>query len=135
MSLCFDDKGREHVMAFAYPPGLSGIPESFLQQAPSAYELRTLEAGAFFALHVQDYHRLLQTHAGFESMMRKMIEQMFIGMLQRHRAWQTLSMEARFQAFMQRSGWLLHRAPQKYLASYLNIDPTNFSKLLRRTSW
>ncbi|WP_223654476.1 hypothetical protein [Hymenobacter psoromatis] len=33
-----DYEGTPHVIAFTYPPSLSGIPESFCLQAPSRYQ-------------------------------------------------------------------------------------------------
>jgi hypothetical protein len=38
-------------------------------------------------------------------------------------------MEERYKAFCRRSAHLLQRVPHKYIASYLGIDATNFSKL------
>jgi hypothetical protein len=41
----------------------------------------------------------------------------------------SLSIEDRYRIFTQRSAFLLQLVPHKYIASYLHIDPTNFSKL------
>ena len=62
--------------------------------------------------------------------MRKATEKVLTGLIQRHYELLALSMEERFKALMQRSPHLLNMVPQKYLASYLGIDSTNFSKLL-----
>lgn len=54
------------------------------------------------------------------------------GVLFRLAELQTLSAEAKFKSLMARSPHLLNLIPHKYLASYLGIDPTTFSKLLGR---
>ena len=38
--------------------------------------------------------------------------------------------ESRFKKYTKRSPHLLNMIPQKDIASYLRIDPTNFSKLI-----
>ena len=43
---------------------------------------------------------------------------------------QSFSAEQRFRSLMARSPHILHLVPHKYLASYLGLDPTNFSKFL-----
>jgi hypothetical protein len=43
---------------------------------------------------------------------------------------QSMSAEQRFRALLARSPHLLHLVPHKYIANYLGMDPTNFSKLL-----
>jgi hypothetical protein len=58
-----------------------------------------------------------------------MTEAVLAGMINRHIELHSLSMEERYRTFCQRSAHLLHTVPHKYIASYLGIDPTNFSKL------
>ncbi|RTL49321.1 MAG: hypothetical protein EKK39_11310 [Sphingobacteriales bacterium] len=43
---------------------------------------------------------------------------------------QCYSNEEKFKALMERNAHLLNYAPHKYLASYLGMDATNFSKIL-----
>lgn len=121
--------GKEHVMAFTYPPSFSGIPESFLHQIPSPYTLRALTASRCSAVSREQLDELFDRSRAVERIFRKAAEAMLTGLLVRHRELQALSMEQRFISFAQRSPHLLRMVPHKYLASYLNIDPTNFSKL------
>ena len=58
-----------------------------------------------------------------------MTEAVLAGMIQRHFELQSLSIKERFLVFARRSPHLLELVPHKYLAAYLNINPTNFSKL------
>jgi hypothetical protein len=52
------------------------------------------------------------------------------GVLERQIELQSYSAEERFKTLLRRSGHVLTLIPHKYLASYLGMDATNFSKLL-----
>jgi hypothetical protein len=65
-----------------------------------------------------------------ETFSRKATEIMFIGMINWHYELLAFDIEKRFKLFAKRSSHLFNTVPHKYLASYLRIDPTNFSKLI-----
>jgi CRP-like cAMP-binding protein len=121
--------GKLHVIAFTYPPSFSGVPESFLHQVPSPYTLQALTASRCSAIARERLDEIFDRSHAVERIFRRAAEAMLTGLLVRHRELQAFSMEERFTAFAQRSPHLLRMVPHKYLASYLNIDPTNFSKL------
>ncbi|WP_258105653.1 Crp/Fnr family transcriptional regulator [Marinoscillum sp. MHG1-6] len=123
-----DDK--QHVIAFTYPPSFSGIPESFLTQTPSKYFLETITASQFIRISYEKHQQLMQEHRPIETLFRKATEYLLIGMIHRHYELMAYDIETRFKAFTQRSSHLLNILPQKDIASYLRIDPTNLSKLL-----
>ena len=52
-----------------------------------------------------------------------------VGIANRYYEQKALSLEERFTIFVNRSAHLLNKIPHKHLASYLGMDPTNFSKL------
>lgn len=126
------NEGKQHVIAFTYPPSPSGIPESFLSQKPSKYYLETISESRFLRISFEQHHEMMNTYPEIETLMRKMTEQVLIGVLERQYELMAFSIEERFRSFMQRSAHLLNKVPHKDLASYLRIDPTNFSKLLSR---
>ena len=121
--------GKAHVVAFTYAPGICSIPDSFLLQKPSGYFLQCITDSEFDAISLQALEALFDTRPSVERLFRKMTERVLIGLIQRHVDLHVLSMEERFRAFAARSPQLLHLLPHKYIASYLDIDPTNFSKL------
>ncbi|MDR8392640.1 cyclic nucleotide-binding domain-containing protein [Aliifodinibius sp. S!AR15-10] len=124
------NEGKEHVIAFTYPPSFSGIPDSFLVQKPSKYYLETITESRFLRLSYERHQQLMEKYRPIETLFRKAIERIFIGVLERHYELMAYTIEERFKAFMKRSPHLLNMVPHKDLASYLRIDPTNFSKLL-----
>ena len=124
------NKGKPHVIAFTYAPSFSGIPDSFLTQTPSPYFLETISDSSFLRLTYQKHQQFMQEYRSLETLSRKASEMILIGLLQRQYELLAFDMETRFRAFIKRSPHLLNLIPYKDLASYLRIDPTNFSKLL-----
>lgn len=121
---------KQHVIAFAYAPSFSGIPESFFTQTPSRYFLETISDSHFLRLPYQKHQELMQEYRPVETLFRKATELFLNGVLQRQHELMAFDMETRFRIFAKRSPHLLNMLSQKDLASYLRIDATNFSKLM-----
>jgi CRP-like cAMP-binding protein len=121
--------GKVHVMAFTYPPNLCTIPDSFLLQRPSQYVLQCISDSEFECLSHGMLMQLFDSQPVLERLFRKFTEAVLVGLIQRHIDLHTLTIEERFRSFAARSAHLLQAVPHKYIASYLDIDPTNFSKL------
>lgn len=125
----FETGDKTHVIAFTYPPNPCAIPESFSFQKPSRYFLKCLTDSEFKALYYEKLQQILDQSQGIERLFRKMTEAILAGIINRHTELHSLTIEERYKAFCQRSPHLLQLVPHKYIASYLGIDPTNFSKL------
>jgi len=123
---------KEHIIAFAYTPSFSGIPESFFTQTPSKYYLETITNSRLLRISYVKHQELMKEHRDIETLFRKTTELFLAGVIQRQHEIMALNMEERFNVFVKRSPYLLHMIPQKDLASYLRIDSTNFSKLINR---
>lgn len=121
---------KQHVIAFTYPPSFSGIPESFLSQTPSRYFLECISEGHFLRITYENHQKAMQEYRSIETLFRKATELILGGVIQRHHELMALTIEQRFKAFVSRSPHLFNTIPQKDIASYLRIDPTNLSKLL-----
>ena len=126
---------KEHIIAFIYPPSFSGVPDSFFNQAPSKVTLKTVTPSRFLKISYEKHQELMDKHRPIETLFRKAIEQILTGLLHRYYELMAFDMETRFKNFAQRSPHLFQMVPQKDIASYLKIDPTNFSKLLSKASF
>ena len=124
------NKGKQHVIAFAYAPSFSGIPESFFTQTPSRYFLETITDSKFLRLSYGKHQQLMEQYREIETLFRKTTELFLVGVIQRQHELMAFDVETRFKTFVKRSPHLLNMVSQKDLASYLRIDPTNFSKLM-----
>jgi CRP-like cAMP-binding protein len=125
----FEGDNKVHVIAFTYSPNLCAIPESFSFQKPSQYFLKCLTDSEFLAISFEKLHEVFERSQNIERLFRRMTEAILAGMINRHVELQAFTMEERYRAFCHRSPHLLQLVPHKYLASYLGIDSTNFSKL------
>jgi CRP-like cAMP-binding protein len=125
----FDDGEKQHVINFTYPPYPSAVPESFMLQKPATYYLKCLTDSEFDYISYSALQQLFDESQNIERLFRKMTEQLLAGILNRYIELHALPMEQQFRTFTKRSAHLLHLIPHKYIASYLGIDPTNFSKL------
>jgi hypothetical protein len=96
---------------------------------PSRYYLKCLTDSKFDSIHFLELQELFEASQELERLFRKMTEAILAGVINRHIELQTSGIEERFRSFCQRSPHLLQLVPHKYIASYLNIDSTNFSKL------
>jgi CRP-like cAMP-binding protein len=128
----FDDQDREATLVFSYPPSFGGVLDSFLLQQPSRYSYETLTSSAFLRAHHIDLHHLMQSRPAIGNMIREGITHSHAGLLQRLVELQCYTSEERFRILLQRSPHILQLIPHKYLANYLGIDATNFSKLLNK---
>lgn len=120
----FEKDAKTHVIAFTYPPNLCALPESFSQQKPSRYYYTAVTDSEIQYLTFDDLQKLYKEFNTIETLFRKINEKLLAGMLNLHLE--------RFTTFCKRSPYLLQQVPHKYIASYLGIDATNFSKLYNK---
>lgn len=125
----YEAEDKLHVIAFTYPPNLCAIPDSFLFQRKSKFYLKCLDDSEFLVLSYDRLQQIFDQSRNIETFFRRANEGLLAATIDRHLEFHTLTMEERYRIFCQRSAHLLQIAPHKYIASYLGIDATNFSKL------
>jgi CRP-like cAMP-binding protein len=128
----YDEHGHEATILFMYTPSFGGILDSFLLQTPSKYYYETLTPSRFIRASYQDLEMLMRNSHQIERMIRKGLSGTLAGLLERLVEIQCFSSEEKFTSLMKRSPHILQLVPHKYLANYLGIDPTNFSKLMNK---
>ncbi len=124
------DDEKEATIVFMYPYSFSGVADSFLLQQPSRYFLETLTKSEFIRTTYQQIQELTDRYHNFEKLIRKATNYTLAGALERQIELQCFSAEQKFRTLLKRSPHVLTLIPHKYLASYLGIDATTFSKLL-----
>lgn len=125
----FDTDNKTHIIAFTYSPNLCAIPESFSFQIPSKYFLICHTDSELEYITFGELQKLFDQSQQLERLFRRMTEAVLAGMINRHIELHSMTIEERYITFCQRSPHLLQLVPHKYIASYLGIDQTNFSKL------
>ena len=120
----------EATVVFTYPSSFSGVADSFLTQQPSKYFLETITASKMLRTTYQHVQTLMDKHHNFERWVRLAASHSLMGALERQIELLSFSAEEKFRTLLSRSPHVLQLIPHKYLASYLGIDPSTFSKLL-----
>lgn len=124
------DENKEATIVFTYPPSFSGVADSFLTQTPSLYFLETITASRLLRISYDEIQHQINTYPDIQQLIFKATAFALKGALERHIELQCFSNEEKFKVLLKRSPHVLNLVPHKYLASYLGMDATNFSKLL-----
>jgi CRP-like cAMP-binding protein len=124
------EASKDATLVFTYPYSFSGVLDSLLLQTPSKYYLETLTQSSFLKTTFTQVHALMQQYHSFETFIRKSLTYTVAGVLERQIELQCFTAEQKFTTLLKRSPHVLQLIPHKYLASYLGLDATTFSKLL-----
>lgn len=121
---------QEATIVFTYAPSFSGVADSLLTQTPSKYFLETLTSSRFLRTSYRHLDQLMNEYPAIQRMVLRLTSFALKGVLERQIELQCFSAEEKFKTLLKRSPHVLQIIPHKYLASYLGIDATTFSKLL-----
>ena len=122
--------GKQFNIAFSYPFAFTCTPESFLTQKPSQYCWECITESEFLKISYSSFFSFVNKHPEFETLLRKKLIGTLMGLSNRYHRLLTQTIEERFIDLMHISPQLINIIPQKEIANYLKIDPTNFSKLI-----
>lgn len=123
-------KGDEEVVTqFASEGELISSADSFLSQSPSLYCTETIEPTTFLSFSKVSIETLFKNNPKWQRLGRLLMSQLLI----EKENWELdnirLTTQERFVRFMNENPGLVARVPQKFLASYLGIQPETFSRL------
>ena len=128
----YDDRGREATLVFTYAPSFGGVLDALLLRQPSRYYYEALTPSVFLRASAEDLFAQMQAHPAVEVLVRQGLTHALAGVLERLVELQCYSSEEKLRQLLRRSPHMLQRVPHKYLANYLGIDATNFSKLINQ---
>ena len=122
-------KGEKVILGFSYQGSPSGVFDSFITQKPSSLFLEALTDSAMLRLSKDQFDVVFERFPELYMWRTHFIEHILFGRLSRERELLTNTAKERFDLFMQRCPKELLQIPQKYLASYLHMQPETFSRL------
>jgi CRP-like cAMP-binding protein len=125
----FDTGDKIRVIIFTSYPDLLLIPDAFSFQRPSKYYFTCLTDSELEYITFEEFQQILDQSRQIERFFRKMMEFALADMIHWHIELYSMTIDERYKSFCQIRPQLLSVVPHKYIASYLGIDPTNFSKL------
>ena len=123
-------RGKQEIITHLVTEGgLMGSVVSFITGEPSHYILETIEPVTALAISKKDLEELFLTDKEWEKFGRKILTAFFLQIEFHNMDNIRYTTKERFVNFMKQNPDLLLRVPQKYLASYLEIQPETFSRL------
>lgn len=102
---------------------------SFLSGEPSCYIVETIEPTIVYSISHNQIEQLYTMEAKWEQLGRLIMTDLYLQKEKRDRERMFYNTRERFLRFVDQHPELLIRVPQKYLASYLQIQPETFSRL------
>lgn len=125
-----DEQNREATLLFTYSGNFGGVLDSMLSQKPSNFYYETLSPSTFLRVPFEQVEKLAASNQNISLLLQKGLIGAFSGVLKRLVEIQCFSSEEKFKQLLQRSPHILQIVPHKYLANYIGIDVSNFSKLV-----
>jgi CRP-like cAMP-binding protein len=102
---------------------------SFLSGEKSLYIVETIEPTTFLSFSKENIEMLYARDKKWQRLSRLVITDLFLQKENWDLERMLYSTQERFVRFVSNNSNLFQRVPQKYLASYLNIQPETFSRL------
>lgn len=125
----FVSNEEEVVTQIACEGEIISAADSFLSGRPTHYFIETIEPTTFFSISKEKIEELYKRDKKWQLLGRQILTQILSDIERWEIDRVKLSTKERFLVFRQKYQHLFYRVPQKYLASYLNIQPETFSRL------
>ncbi len=126
------DKDKEVCVGFGYPGTILIAYPSFISGKPSDFYLQAIKKTQLLSLKHTDWKMLLDTIPRFKDVWYKLTELGLLGMMEREVELHLASNAERYERLLKRSPKLLQMVPQRYVASYLKMEPETLSRLKKR---
>lgn len=124
-----DQKGQEHIMNFSPENYWTGDRESLTTGNPSNFNIQALENSEIILIKKDDFEYICQKIPQFYKMVNDILHKSFLVSQKRIHANMSLSIEEKYQNFIQQFPSVANRIPQHMIASYLGISAETLSRI------
>jgi len=131
-SFNINDNIVEHVLSFACAGWWMSDMYSYFSQKPGQLFIEVLEDAEVVSLSKENQEQLYHDIPKLERFFRILIENSLVANQQRLMDNLSLPAEERFEKFSKKYGTLIHKVPQKQIASFIGVTPEFFSKMKAR---
>jgi CRP-like cAMP-binding protein len=128
-SFNINDNIVEHVLSFACSGWWISDMYSYLSQKPGNLFIQVIEDAEVVVLTKENQEILYKEIPQLERFFRILIEKSLVAHQERLMDNLSLTAEERFEKFCKKYSDLIHKVPQKQIASYLGVTPEFFSKM------
>ena len=133
VTFLYDDTGRNRrIIDFFYHNRFCADFISFSNQIASTYCIECLTDCQIESICYDNLQKAFDQSKAIERAYRILLEKMLTAALQKNVNQNALCIEDRFKLIMHHKPELFKLVSHKYIASYINIDVTNFSKLYNK---
>jgi CRP/FNR family transcriptional regulator, anaerobic regulatory protein len=125
-------KGFEDITARMISEGeIANIAESFFSHSPSMEIMETLEDTKVWAISYIDYRALAHQEHLVAELIIQLLEERLVNFSEKVRLFKSMTVTERIQYYIQSPGSLYRRVPDHYIATYLGMTPSTFSRCLK----
>ena len=128
-----DDKGDEHIIYFALEDWWVADLQSFFLRIPSMFNMQALEDCELLVSTKTEFENAFETVPVFEKFYRLKTQKAYTN-TQKSVAEKAETAEDRYRKLLNTSPSIIQRIPQRYLASYLGIQPQSLSRIRKKIS-
>ncbi|GAA0891973.1 Crp/Fnr family transcriptional regulator [Fulvivirga kasyanovii] len=126
---CIQPDGKESTRFFAFEGRFGTAFPSFILQQPSVALIDTVDKSELLRINYSDFQALLATVPGWETLYRKELERDYVDSILRIESFVTMNAAERYQRILQHEPHLIHRLPNRIVASYMGISQETLSRL------
>ncbi|MFD2163149.1 Crp/Fnr family transcriptional regulator [Paradesertivirga mongoliensis] len=129
-----DEKGDEHITAFALEGWTIADLSSFIRQEPATLNIDALEDCELVLISKSAHDELMLSMPKYETYFRILITDAYLALQQRTTNIISLSSEQRYKVFTQMYQSIFQRVPQHMIASFMGLSPETLSRIRGRIS-
>jgi CRP-like cAMP-binding protein len=124
--------GSEYNKSFIIERGFFTSYSSLILSIPSYFSIQSMVSSVVAAFPGRILEQLYMRHSCWETVGRKLVEQLYVKKELKERQLLLYSAEERYRMFLKEYPNLDRRIPQYHIASYLGITPVSLSRLKRK---
>lgn len=124
--------GEEICVGFSHDDTLICSYPSFISNQPAEYYIQALTDLKLLGISREDFYDFMDSNSNMEKCWRKITEEALLGKIKRETEMLTFTPEERYERLWKRSPHLFQFVPQKYIASYLGMQPETLSRVKKK---
>lgn len=128
-SYAVDEKGLEHIIAFAVENWWIGDRESLLSGQPSRFNIDAIEDSEVVLITQENFQRISQQIPAFNEMVNSILQKSFVVSQNRIQAAISYTAEEKYLNFVRNYPAFAQRIPQSMIASFLGMTPETLSRV------
>lgn len=127
-----DEKGREHILYFAFEDWWVGDLESFYNQQPATINVQAMEDCEILCLLKTDIEKLGEQIPKLKLLFEEKEKKSLFTHIKRLQEVKSLSAEERYRNLIEKHPEIFQRIPLQYIAMFLDIEPQSLSRMRKR---